>query len=54
MMLKNHWTPQIMGFIDWEVHRLAIQRHSDNRTHIVKLVHDILPTNRVVSWHNEI
>jgi len=45
---RNKWSEYTMNSIDWEAHRIAISR-MPNRVHTIKLVHDILPTNHMVS-----
>jgi hypothetical protein len=42
---KNEWTPFIMQSINWDAHRLALNRSSTRRTHMIKMLHEILPTN---------
>ncbi len=37
---KNGWTPSVMGYIDWS----ALRRRPERRTHMTKLLHEILPT----------
>jgi hypothetical protein len=41
---KYSWDDRVMGMINWESHRLALKRCNERRTHLTKLVFDILPT----------
>lgn len=42
---RNGWEDKDMQTIDWDAHGSAIRRGNTNRVHLVKLVHDLLPTN---------
>ena len=44
---KYVWTPQTEQQIDWEIHRSLIKRHSKQRVQVVKLIHNLVPTNVV-------
>ena len=44
---KYQWTDQVLESINWEVHGKAIRSQRLNMIHTVKLVNDILPTNKV-------
>ncbi|KAI2511572.1 hypothetical protein MHU86_2826 [Fragilaria crotonensis] len=52
MQERFSWTPQIMATINWDAHGRALRRHLDKRTHLVKLVHEILPTNSKLHRNN--
>ncbi|KAI2494762.1 hypothetical protein MHU86_19757 [Fragilaria crotonensis] len=41
---KNQWTPSIMNSVDWTAHANALKKHSTRKTHMVKLLHELLPT----------
>ena len=41
---KNHWTPSIMNSINWVAHANALKKNLARKTHIVKLLHELLPT----------
>jgi hypothetical protein len=41
---KNQWTPSTMDSIHWDAHAHALKKQSARRTHIVKLLHEMLPT----------
>jgi hypothetical protein len=41
---SNHWTDQIMESINWSAHGKALSGMIENRVHLTKLVHEILPT----------
>jgi hypothetical protein len=47
--LKKHygWTDAVCESINWTVHGKAIRTQRHRKTHITKLVHDILPTNKI-------
>ncbi|KAI2507020.1 hypothetical protein MHU86_7405 [Fragilaria crotonensis] len=45
MRERYSWTAQTMSVINWTAHGKAMQRHINKRTHLVKLVHGLLPTN---------
>ena len=45
MREKYDWTDQVAGDIDWDTHRALIRRYSKRSVQVVKLVHDIVPTN---------
>ena len=45
IQVRNGWTEEIMGMIDWEAHERAIKKNNKRRIHLTKLIHDILPTN---------
>ena len=45
---RNKWNPEVFDkMIDWETHSQAISRNNPKRVHLIKLVHDILPTNHI-------
>ena len=44
---KYQWTDQVFDSINWEVHEKAVRSQRLHLLHTVKLVHDILPTNKV-------
>jgi hypothetical protein len=41
-----------MDFIDWAAHGRSLQRNISMRCHFTKVVHDILPTNSLVSKYS--
>ena len=41
------WTAQQYEQVHWVAHEKVINRHKMRRTHVVKLIHDILPTNKI-------
>ena len=45
MKEKYGWTDQVADDIDWDTHQALIRRHSKRSVQVVKLVHDIVPTN---------
>ena len=42
---RNQWTQPTFDTINWTAHGQSIRQHMAKRTHIIKLVHGILPTN---------
>jgi hypothetical protein len=44
---KYQWTDQVFDSINWDVHGKAVRSQRSNQLHTVKLVNDILPTNKV-------
>ena len=44
---RYNWTTQQYDQVHWVAHEKVINRHKMRRTHVVKLVHDILPTNKI-------
>ena len=49
LQIRNDWTLTIINTIDWRAHELAICRQIHQRVHLTKLIHDIVPTNDIVS-----
>ena len=48
IVLRNKWTPEVFDeMVDWEAHSQALSRNQQKRVHLIKLVHDILPTNHI-------
>ena len=47
---KYKWSKRIMESIDWEAHSAAIKSTSIVHQRIVKLLHEVLPTNKVMSY----
>ena len=45
MTARYSWTPHIVAVVNWDAHGKALRRHLNKRTHLVKLVHGLLPTN---------
>jgi signal transduction histidine kinase len=41
---KNGWTPLVMSYIDWGAHSSALRQRPEKRTHMTKLLNEILPT----------
>ena len=42
---RNKWSQGTFDAINWTAHGTSIRQHMAKRTHIIKLVHGILPTN---------
>ena len=49
MLVKYSWTRRIFDSVNWDAHRRAIKRMYKRRTHLTKLVFDILPTNSLLN-----
>ena len=45
---RNKWTPQVFQYINWPAHRTSLRARIDKRTHLIKFVHGILPTGKVL------
>jgi hypothetical protein len=45
MREQYSWTSQTMAAINWKAHGKALQQHLNRKTHLVKMVHGLLPTN---------
>ena len=41
---KNEWTHSIMTWIHWEAHGQALKKRPERQTHVVKQLHEMLPT----------
>ena len=52
MRERYAWTEQTMSVINWNAHGKAMHRHLNKRTHLVKLVHGLLPTNARIHRHD--
>ena len=42
---RNKWSLDVMTTINWKSHGTSIRNHMNKRTHVIKLVNGILPTN---------
>jgi hypothetical protein len=42
---RHHWNQTTFDSINWTAHGKSIRYHMHKRTHLIKLVHGILPTN---------
>jgi hypothetical protein len=48
ILKRNKWTPDVFdSMIDWEAHSQALNRNNAKTVHLIKLIHDILPTNHI-------
>jgi hypothetical protein len=45
MAHRYDWTPQIMATVNWKAHGTSLRKQLSKKTHLVKFVHGILPTN---------
>jgi hypothetical protein len=52
ILTQNQWTQSQFDSINWTALQYAIKRNNKQRIHFTKLVHDILPTNKIVHRHN--
>jgi hypothetical protein len=53
MQLRYDWLDRTLELINWEAHRQALQTQTNQRTHMVKLCHDILPTGSNVGMYRQ-
>ena len=51
---RNQWPTTVFITVNWNAHGKSIQQHIQCRTHIIKLVHGILPTNAKLHRNNNI
>ncbi len=51
---RNGWCEDTLEMIDWEAHRLGMNRHDSHRTTLIKHMHDILPVGSTVNKWNPI
>lgn len=51
---RNRWTETTLRQVHWEAHSSAIARQTLPHAHTVKLIHDMLPTNKRVSQYSEL
>jgi hypothetical protein len=42
---RNKWSPAVLNTINWKSHGTSIRNRMKRRTHVIKLVNGILPTN---------
>ena len=42
---RNNWSAAVFDTVNWSAHSKSIRKHMERRTHLIKLVHGILPTN---------
>lgn len=52
LMEKYSWTTRVLDTINWDAHRRAIKRMYKRRTHLTKLVFDILPTTSLLNKYD--
>ena len=41
---KNKWAQSVTNYIHWDAHGKALRQRPEKRTHMTKLLHEILPT----------
>ena len=46
---KNDWAPHVIDIIDWEAHRIALNRLRNYRSTLVKHMHNLLPVGKMVN-----
>jgi hypothetical protein len=51
---RNGWVPRNFEEVDWEAHRIAMNRHSRQRTTLFKHMHNHLPVGHVVKRYSPI
>ena len=49
---RNQWSQHQFDSINWAALQYAIKRKNKHRIHITKLIHDVLPTNKILHRHN--
>ena len=49
---RNDWNNRTFHSVDWEAQRIASNRRYNERVHLVKLCHDILPTGKMVNRYD--
>jgi len=49
---RNQWNDITFSFIDWAAHSRAIKKNNNQRIQVTKLIHDLVPTNKIVHRHN--
>ena len=54
MKLKYRWTDRSSSLINWRAHGASLRKQMPKRTHLIKLVHGLLPTNASVHRHDTI
>ena len=52
LMAKYSWTMRLLDSINWDAHRRALKRMYKRRTHLTKLVFDILPTTSMLNKYD--
>ena len=52
LMAKYSWTRRVLDSINWDAHRRALKRMYQRRTHLTKLVFDILPTTSMLNKYD--
>ena len=45
---QNKWNLQVFNSVNWPAHGTSLRARIDKRTHLIKLVHGILPTGKVL------
>ena len=45
LQTRNNWTISTFDNIDWTVHGATLKRMKKRRSHLIKFLHDMLPTN---------
>jgi hypothetical protein len=51
---RNNWTSNVCETINWSAHGKSLRRHIHRKTHLVKLVHRILPINSTLNRNDPI
>ena len=52
LMTKYSWTRRVLDSINWDAQRRALKRMYKRRTHLTKLVFDILPTTSMLNKYD--
>jgi hypothetical protein len=43
---RYRWNDRITNFVNWQAHGVSLRKHMKRKSHYIKFVHGILPTNR--------
>ena len=54
MKIKYGWTNRSVSYINWRAHGSSLRKQMPKRTHLIKLVHGLLPTNTSIHRHDPI
>lgn len=49
---RYEWNDRVVAFINWKAHGASLRKHVKRKTHYIKMVHGILPTNRQLHRDN--
>ena len=52
--IRNNWSVQTCDTVNWTAHGKSLRSHLPRKTHLVKLVHGILPINSKIHRHDQV